>query len=811
MAKRIVRVLITALVILVVCLIGAGVYGYRILTGSLASLDGTYRVSGIDNKVTIDRDAAGIPTIHASTPADRAFAIGYIHAQERFFEMDLLRRSAAGELAELVGAPAIPLDKEHRLHQFRKRASALIARAEPEDIKALDSYSGGVNAGLADLSAMPIEYYVLSATPKSWTPEDSVLCMFAMYLDLQGKDYKLEWARHTAYQTLPKELADFLTPKGCPDWDAPIEGDPLPAPPVPSPEVVNLRERPLPEVPDPSLNEMFGSIEFGSNNWAINAGRSNHGGAIVADDMHLGLRVPNIWYRASFVVPTGKEPNEKAMTATGVTLPGTPSMVVASNGSIAWGFTNSEGDWSDLVIIETDLEAPDKRYWTPDGLRDFEIEEEIINVHGADPEKILITKTVWGPIVGKDTQGRPLALKWVAHDPDGTNLRSARVFENTSLESTLDFANTCGSPAQNFVMADNQGRIAWTILGRIPRRKNDGWLPLSWKDPAVGWDGYLNPSEYPRVINPEEGRIWTANARVVSGENLAKVGHGGYDLGARQKQIRDGMRALDKADEKQMLAIQLDDRALFWTRWQQLLLSLLTDQAISSSPRRKEAKTFIENWGERAAVESVGYRIVRQVHLEITRRILEWLTGPCRKADPSFRTIYLPKSVEASIWTMVNTQPIHLLDPDYPSWNDFVLTCVDAVLDAATAEGQPLADFTWGNHNTLAIEHPLSKPLATLFGEDSAAVIALNMPRVPVSGGPKHMPKIVRPRSGASQRMVVSPGKEEQGIFHMPTGQSGHPMSPFYRAGHEDWVLGRPSPFLPGKTAHTLILEPRKD
>jgi penicillin amidase len=811
MVKKLVRFLLTLLVILLVCAIGAGVYGYRVVTGSLAQLDGTVRVSGLTDSVSIERDAAGIPTIRAKNAVDRAFAIGYLHGQDRFFQMDLLRRVAAGELAELVGKAAIPTDKDHRIHQFRKRATAMIAQASEEDKKLLDVYAGGVNAGLSDLSAKPIEYYVLGADPKSWAPEDSVLCMFSMYLDLQGKDYQLELARHTAYATLPKELADFLTPRGSKEWEAPVDGEPLDNPPLPSPEVINVRDKPLEHVPDPTPAEGFGSIDFGSNNWAVGAARSKHGGAIVADDMHLGLRVPNIWYRASFIVPPNEVGNEKEMTATGVTLPGTPSLVVASNGKIAWAFTNSEGDWVDLVIVEPDPADPERRYLTSDGSREYVTEEETIQVQGGPVEKLAIKQTIWGPVIAKDHEGRPMALRWVAHDLDGANLKSARMYEKQTLEVALDHANICGSPAQNFVVADNQGRIAWTILGRIPRRKHDGWIATSWKDPSVGWDGYLNVEEYPRIFNPEDGRIWTANARVVSGEMLAKVGNGGYDLGARQKQIRDDMKALDKADEKDLLAIQLDDRALFWSHWQKHVVGLLTDDAVASSPKRKEAKEFLEKWGERASVESVGFRIIRNTHLEITRRVLEWLTGPCRKADPSFRTTLLPRGVESSVWTMVSTKPMHLLDPKYLSWDEFVLECLDAVLEEATNGGKPLADFTWGNHNTLAIEHPLSKPVREILGEGNAGAIALDMPRVPVSGGPKNLPKIARPRAGASQRMVVSPGKEDQGIFHMPTGQSGHPLSPFYAAGHQDWVEGNPSPFLPGQPAHTLILEPRRD
>lgn len=814
MRKFIVRTLLVLAVILLICAVGVGVYTYRLLDASLPKLAGTTRVAGLIGPVRIERDAAGVPTIHAENLIDRAFAMGYLHAQDRFFQMDLLRRVAAGELSELVGAAALDVDKAARLHQFRKRAQAVVQASSPQDRDALDKYAAGVNAGLNSLSARPFEYTVLSAEPKLWSPEDTVLVLFAMYLDLQDVDPRKEKARQTVYLTLPKQLADFLCPKGCDEWDAPIVGDPIPSPPIPDAREVDLRklanEQQWASLPDASTPEDHDGVEFGSNNWAVAGKHTKHGGAILANDMHLGLRVPNIWYRVSLVFPAKELGADKDVVATGVSLPGAPSIVVGSNGSIAWGFTNSEGDWSDLVVVEVDANDP-HRYRTPEGLKEFEIESETIRVRSGPDETLEIKKTIWGPIYSHDIEGRPLALRWVAHDTDGVNLKSARMVERFSLDDAIAYAAECGNPAQNFTIADDKGRIGWTIMGRIPEREGfDGWLPTSWADGSNAWKGYRQPADYPRVVDPESGRIWTANARVVSGEMLEKVGFGPYDLGARQKQIRDDLLAIDKADEKDMLSVALDDRALFWQPWQELLARLLSDQVVKDQPLRSEARGFIKDWGARADVDSVGFRIVRDFQLEVKARVLEWLTNPCRHADPNFKSADLPRCVEASVSRLVHDRPPHLLDPNYASWEEFLLASLDRVLTSATEGGRTLSQYTWGEYNTLEILHPMSDTLRDFLPDMVLdRVIDLDMPRVPVSGASRNLPKIVRSKSGASERLGVSPSREAEGYFHMPTGQSGHPWSPFYRAGHDDWVEGRFRPFLPGPTMYVLTLEPK--
>ena len=474
--------------------------------------------------------------------------------------------------------------------------------------------------------------------------------------------------------------------------------------------------------------------------------------------------------------------------------------MVGSNGHIAWAFTNSEGDWVDVVIVETDPDDKDS-YKTPDGPRKFEHVTESIKVKDAADETLDITSTIWGPIMDHDHQGRPRAIRWVAHDPAGVNMGLMRLESTDNLDDALRLANLSGSPAQNFVVADDQGCIAWTILGRIPKRVGfDGRLPTSWADGTRRWDGYLAPEEYPRIVNPDSGRIWTANARVVSGDMLATLGDGGYDLGARAQQIRDDLLAIEKASEPDMLKVQLDDRAVFLKPWQKLLLATLTSDAVADNPRRAELRTLVENWGGRASTDSVGFRAVRKFRHMLISQLTDLLVNPCKKSDKNFSIAKMDRS-EGPVWRMVSEQPEHLLDPRYKSWNELLLSTADEVAADATGKGAKLAGYTWGKHNTTRIQHPLSLAVPSLARW-------LDMPSQELSGDSENMPRIQAPAMGASQRLGVSPGRERDGYFHMPGGQSGHPLSPHYGDAHAAWADGKATPFLPGPAVHTLVLKP---
>ena len=289
---------------------------------------------------------------------------------------------------------------------------------------------------------------------------------------------------------------------------------------------------------------------------------------------------------------------------------------------------------------------------------------------------------------------------------------------------------------------------------------------------------------------------------MVGGDKLAKVGVGGYDLGARQSQIRDALVATDKASESDMLRIQLDDRALLLARWQKLLLEVLTPDAVAKDPRRGEARRLLEAWGGHAAIGSVGYRVVRAFRIEVRGRVLDPLVAPARARDAKrFPAGAAPNSRwEGPVWALVTGRPAHLLDPRFASWEDLLLQALDAVVTELTEGGRSLSERSWGERNTALVRHPLSRAVPWLSG-------FLDMPRVPLPGD-NDMPRFQSPSSGASERFAVSPGREEQGYFHMPCGQSGHPLSPHYADGHEAWVKGEPTPFLPGPAVQVLTLVP---
>jgi penicillin G amidase len=789
-------------------LVAGGAYAYlgRRLEASLPQLDGERKVKGLAAAVRVERDAHGVPVVRGRSRADVARATGFLHAQERFFQMDLTRRRAAGELSELFGQATLTADREVRVLRLRAVAARAVQALPEEERALLRAYTEGVAAGLAALGAAPPEYLLLRSAPVPWKEEDSLLCALAMFLTLQGEQAGMESGLGLMHDLLPPALFAFLNPPGT-EWDAPNEGEPFRQPVLPGPDVVDLRKaapraaaRAAWPAPDPWADR-DAEMAYGSNNWAVAGSHTTHGGALLADDMHLGLGVPNTWYRASLVVDAAGAERR----VTGVMLPGSGFVVVGSNGQVAWGFTNSQGDWADLVVLEPDPRNADT-YLTPEGPRTFERTTETIHVKGAPDERLEVVETIWGPVVDKDHDGRRRALAWVPLREGGVNAALFRMEQARDVDEAQRLAPLTGIPHQNFVTADASGRIGWTIMGRIPRRVGfDGRLPSSWADGSRRWDGWLAPEAQPRITDPASGRIWTANSRVVAGDKLDVVGFGGYDLGARQGQIRDGLLAIDKASERDMLRIQLDDRALFLARWQKLLLELLTPEAVAKDARRAEARRFVEQWGERAATSSVGYRIVRQFRTQVSRDALPPLVVACETADNSFdylgrRKTQGARQWEGPLWVLVTERPAHLLVPRLAHWEDLMLASLDEALDELTKGSAPLASRTWGDRNTTLIQHPISRAVPQLAH-------FLDMPHEPLPGD-SNMPRVQSPTNGASERLAVSPGREELGYFHMPAGQSGHPRSPHYADGHAAWVKGEATPFLPGPPVHVLTLVP---
>ncbi|OMV27881.1 penicillin amidase [Burkholderia pseudomallei] len=757
------------------------------LRASLPRLDGDVRAPTLGGPMTIERDAAGVPTVAARDRFDAAYGIGYLHAQDRFFQMDYLRRTGAGELAELLGPAALDFDREHRLFRFRARAAAAFAQLPPDERRLLERYTQGVNDGLAALRARPFEYALLGEPPARWRPEDSLLVIWAMYFQVQGTLASRDIARNWLTAHATQQQRAFLLPSSS-GFDAPLDAPRIDEAPAPLPDAAPDWFRAAGDGAAKRASLDFRS-SVGSNNWAIAGSRSARGAAIVGDDMHLVLGLPNTWYRAAFTYPGGAAPVRRAV---GVTLAGLPAIVAGSNGHVAWGLTVGYADCLDLVPLERD--GDDSRAFRMGGARQVARRYvESIRVRGGASVSLTVLETTVGPV--REIGGRPYAVHWVAQLPGAVNLGLARLVDAVDVDGAMRVANTLGIPAENIVVGDRAGRIGWTIAGALPDRR----APRGGEGAA--WRSLLPPDAYPRVVDPSGGQLWTANSRQLAGGAYRLIGDGGTDLGARATQLRDGLTALGRTDEQAAYRIALDDRALFIAQWRDRALRVLDDAALAGHPSRAEFRRLLEHgWTGRASVDSVGYTLARGFLYRLYDVTFDGLNARLKQVDAGADYELANLRWPAVVARLLDAQPPGWLPAGASSWRDVQLIAIDRTIAALTADGAPLARASWGARNTLRIAHPFAGSLPLLGGWLTAP--AAQMP------GDSHMPRVAAPDFGQSERMVVSPGHEEFGIFNMPGGQSGHPLSPFFLAGHDAWVRAEPTPFLPGVARHTLRFAP---
>lgn len=781
---------------LLVLVAGVALAALLALRASLPQLAGQRVLPALAAPVQVTRDALGVPTLTGSSRLDVARATGFVHAQDRFFQMDLLRRAAAGELAELFGGAALEHDRQVRVHGLRAVARRAVAALSDAHRALLGAYVEGVNAGLDALTLPPPEYLLLRSTPRPWRAEDTVLAVHAMFLRLSDPLAMDELRKGLLYECLPAPVADFLAAHD-PQWAAPVDGGALEAAPLPSAGVYDLRA--LGELDFDPGRSVVQTLALdtdlpggASNAWVVAGARTAHGHALVANDMHLALQLPNIWYRMRLVVTGTTAP----IDVSGVSLPGTPAVVAGSNGRVAWGFTNAYGDFSDRIRLRLDPDDP-ARYLTADGSRPLRMREERIAVRGGEEVVMPVRETIWGPLIDDPLQ-RPTALRWIGHAPEAVNLHLLDFERAKDVDELLDLAPRAGIPPQNLTAGDGDGRIGWTIAGRLPRRLSHD--PARPGAAAGGWAGWLAGAAYPRIVDPPEGLIWTANHPVVTGPALARIGDGGYWHGARARQIRDRLRALDAAGEADMLRIQLDDRALLLARWKALLLELLDRPGLVDHPRAAEFRAVVAAGDGRASAAAADYRLVWAFRKRVRDVVFSAITAPCRTLIPGYRFEGFRQD-EGPLWRLLRERPAHLLHPRFARWEALLGHVLEQTIAhfASGFEG-PFAARTWGEHNVLHLRHPLARAVPALAP-------LLDLAPTPVSGA-RHVPRVLVGNDGASERFAVAPGREQRGYLHMPGGQSGHPLSAYYRAGHEAWLHGQPLPFLPGPAVHTLILVP---
>jgi len=770
------RLLLGLLVLIIVLPLGA----WLALRASLPEMDGQIRLSGLSAPVSVERDDLGTVTVTAQNRIDASRTLGYVHAQERFFEMDLMRRSSAGELAELFGPRALPLDRRARVHRLRALLHEQLASVDPAQRAELDAYTAGVNDGLNALALPAFPYLLLRQKPQPWRDEDTLLVAAAMFFTLTDDANTNELGLLRLDDLLPPAAVAFLTATGG-EMDSPLDETRMQWPQPPGPDVLDLRD----DDADQDLPAEQGKP--GSNSFGV-SGALAGGPALIANDMHLGLRAPNLWFRARVVYPDANQ-GDGYVDVTGVSLPGTPVVIVGSNGQIAWGFTNGYTDAADFIRLKKEGD----RYLTPQGWQAIRHVHETLHAAGAPDEDLDVAETEFGPITASDEQGNPLALRWTAALPGAINLGLMQMERMQTVDEAVALAHRVGMPPQNLLVGDREGHIAWTIAGHVLWHPDgvDGSRPLDGTTDTATWQGWLPPEQVPVIKDPASGRIWTANQRIVGGEALAKLGNGGYALGTRADEIREDLFAHDHFAPADMLQIQLDDRARMDDPWF-LLLQTTLDQ-MPSTPQHEALRQALKDWNGKADANSLSYPLVRDFREEVIRRALSGFEALMRK----WPGMELPNASqrEQIVWRLLSARPMNLLPSNFASWEALLDESVDAL-------AKPLAaGKRWGEINATRIHHPLSSVLPPFLAR------YLDMPDEPQSGD-LGMPRVAAPSFGASERFAVSPGRDSEAYLHMPGGQSGHPLSPYYGAGHEAWLHGDRTPFLPGKAEHRLTFEP---
>ncbi|WP_076408069.1 penicillin acylase family protein [Shewanella sp. UCD-KL12] len=766
MIKIVKILLISTLSLLFIALSSA----YLGLSLSLPKLTADHSSGHLSKSVTIERDRLGTAVISGDNRQDVAYALGFAHGQDRFFQMDLLRRNSAGELAEIFGKKALNLDKSRRFHQLRKRAEKIVTNMPPKQKLLLQTYANGVNDAVAEQKLNSFEYLLTGTSPKAWRPADSLLVIYSMYLDLQGNTVKRDMALTQIKRLYGEQMLAFVTQNS--PYQAALDSSLLPIDNIATPE---LETQLLASALVSTIEE---PLDVGSNNWAVTGAHTQSGRSMLSDDMHLSFSVPIIWYRAQLNYPLD---SGEQTQVTGVSLPGAPAIVVGTNGRLAWGFTNAYIDTADWVAIE-DSEP---------------VKSEVELMHfsqSGESEEYSIEVSKYGPV--RQVDGQKYALSWVAHKDYAVDMELMELESAANVTEGLSIATSLGIPVQNMMLVDSSGNAAWKPAGAVPSRTNPADIAQQVDDYQIAkWE--VDEVELPQVVNPSDGRLWSANSRVVSAEQSSRFGDGGYALGARGLQIRDRLFESDTFTEQDFYQLQLDNKAKFLMPWHKYLMDTLAKEPA----RFARDIQYLRDWQACACADSVGYTLVRSFRASLIDASFAPLETGLKTLNLSLSPI--KRYLEPAMWQLIEDTPASWLPKQYSSWHNFVtqvyLDTTESLL-SEYSDSAELADLKWGKVNALKIQHPFSKQIPILSA-------LLDMPEA-AGFGDSFMPAVQGKSFGASQRFIIQPGLENQAIMVIPGGQSGHPLSDYYRAGFEDFVTHQPTPLLPGEPIHKITIKP---
>ncbi|RJG00897.1 penicillin acylase family protein [Noviherbaspirillum sedimenti] len=771
-------------------LLACALFWYR--SASQPQIDGILQAPGLSAAVDIVRDAAGVPHIYAQSAGDAYFALGFVHAQDRLWQLEMNRRIPAGRMAEILGPNALPNDRFLRTLGVRRNAEQILARLAPETRTVLQSYADGINAYLVRRSGpLPPEFVLTgTAAPQPWEPVDSVGWQTMMAWDL-GANWTQELLRMRLAQRLSLvQINEFL---------APYPGDA----PLPTRDYTDFYRKlsgtsqqlaALAQIAPPSYVE-----GMGSNNWVLAGSRTGSGKPLLANDPHLGLAAPSLWYLAHLSAP--------GLNVIGATLPGIPAVVLGRNDHIAWGFTNTAPDVQDLYIERLRPGNP-RQYQTPDGWADFATRTETIKVKGQADVRLEVRQSRHGPVISGalkvlekapiDASQHVVAFAWTALRPDDMTLQAGLRFNRArNWPEFLAAAREFGAPQQSMVYADIDGNIGMVAPGRIPLRKpeNDlkGLAPAPGWDSRYDWNGFIPFDALPRQYNPPAGHILTANQKIV-GNDYPYFITSEWTLPYRAQRIDELLAATPRHSLDSFAAMQKDDVS---PAMRELLPELfpLMRQASASSQRARLALDMLARWDGAMAAGRPEPLIATAWLRELSRQIFADELG-----EELFREYWEYRNFHQAMLNVLRDKDgqgrwCAGASRQAPAQGGACAALLPLALEAALDDlerryGKDARQWRWGEAHAARSEHrPFGKvaPLSDVFNVEVPSpgdTFSINVGR----NNPRDEAAPFVNRHAAGLRALYDLGDPEKSRFMLSTGQSGNVFSPLYRNLAPRWA-----------------------
>ena len=806
------RILLWLAFALLLFLSGAVGYAYHLVRSALPQLDGTVSLPGLSARVTVTRDGHGVPTLEATTLEDLFYAQGYVTAQDRLWQMDVMRRFAAGEMAEILGPALVEHDREQRVLGLREIARKSAAALSPRDRSYFDAYARGVTAFLAShQDRLPIEFRLIGYKPAPWSVEDCLLLGARLVQDLNHGTYKSALIREKVLAKLGPELtADLYVNTS---WrDQP-----------PSAKTRHIQDQARPGtsgdsdddddemdsgadsnvaclIPPASPASKFAArpeLVPGSNNWVVSGAHTVTGKPMLSNDMHLNHQMPNLWYEAHLQAGD--------YDVVGVTLPGLPFVIVGHNRRVAWGFTNVGPTVQDLYIENFNDQGA---YQTPAGWQSPEHRVEVIHIKSQPNISFEVVVTRHGPIITDLIPGetRKVALRWTAydsvHDP---------FFDIDSAQNWDELRRALASwdsPAQNTVYADVDGHIGYQATGHIPlRTAGDGSLPVSGADDQHEWTGYIPFDKLPRVFDPPSGILATANSRITPEKYPYSISTE-WDPPWRTDRIYQVLESGRKFSVADMLSLQTDVYSAFDRFCAERFVYAL-DHVRHPSKRAQQARDLMRDWDGRLTADSPAATIEDRSQYELRRLLLEPKLGAAATNSPPNKIPPPPETrwFNSALWleNVLEKQPKRWLPEKYENYESLLAAAVEAAI--STPEAPPdLTQWRWGVFSPIDIEHPVLGRLP-LIGRWTGPGLHEQ------SGGGLSIKQVGR-TFGPSERYTADLSDFNQSTLNTVTGQGGNFLSPYYMDQWKAWYEGTTFslPFskeaVDKARAHTLVLEP---